>query len=298
MAFDEYWGAKPAIKKLTFIPIVEDATSEMALKTGEIDIGRVSLINAKAFERDPKLQVKVSPALKHWWIGFTVNKAPFDNPKLREACRYAIDVEKILKASFFDITPRANSILPPGLLGHWKDAPAYDVDLEKAKQLLAEGGKPDGFKTNLYIWPDEQVRVTAEVIKADLAQIGVDVDIQTKEVGAFNKATTTGEPEMYISYFNTAIDLSYAFSWFFSGEEWNLSKWSNKRYNELCAQGMTEKDPAKRSALYIEAQKEMDKDAWAIWITNGVRVNVAQKDVDLGALYPDGRLAPWGMKFK
>lgn len=297
-AFDEYWGDKPAIKKLTFIPIVEEASSELALRTGEIDIGRVSLINAKMFDRDPKRNLAVSPALKYWWVGFTVNKPPFDNQKLREACRYAIDVDKILKAAFFDISPRANSILPPGMLGHWKEAPAYQVNLDKAKQLLAEGGKPNGFKADLYIWPDEQVRITAEVVKADLAKIGVDIEIVTKEVGAFNDATTSGEPHMYLSFFSTTIDPSYAFSWFFSGEKWNLSKWANPKYDELCTQGMIEKDPAKRAALYIKAQHEIDRDAWAVWLTNGVRVNVSQANVDMGKLYPDGRLAPWLMKFK
>lgn len=297
-AFDKYWGTKPAIKKVTFIPIVEDATSEMALRTKELDIGRVSLINAAVYKKKGNLNIVVNPSLKHWWIGFTVNKAPFDNQKLREACRYAIDVDKILTAAFFDIAPRADTILPPGLLGHWGDAPAYKVDLKKAKQLLKEGGKPNGFKASLYIWPDEQVKVTAEVIKSDLAKIGVEIDIQIKETGAFNKATTSGEPDMYLSYFNTTIDPSYAFSWFVSGEEWNLSKWSNKNYDNYITSGMVETDTAKRAEIYINAQKEMDKDAFAIWLTHGIRIVAAQKDINLGKLYPDGRLAPWSITFK
>ena len=56
------------------------------------------------------------------------HRGVFHNQKLREACRAAIDVDKILMAAFFDIAPRANTILPPGLLGHWKDAPAYIID--------------------------------------------------------------------------------------------------------------------------------------------------------------------------
>ena len=295
-AFDGYWATKPAIKDLTFIPIVEDATCEMALRTGEVDVGRVSLINARAFEKNPKINLVVKPALKHWWIGFTVNKAPFDNLKLRQACRAAIDVDRIIKGAFFDIAPRANTILPPGLLGHWKEAPAYKVDIARAKELLREGGKPDGFKTHLYIWPDEQVRITAELIKSDLAKIGVDVEILIKEVGAFNDATTSGESEMYISYYNTTIDPSYAFSWFVSGETWNLSKWANPAFDKLITDGMVERDSEKRAAIYVKAQQVMDQDCFAIWLTNGVRVTAAQSNVDLGKLYPDGRLAPWADK--
>ncbi len=297
-AFEKYRGKKPAIKNVTFIPIIDDSTCEMALRTREIDIGRVALINAAMYKKRNLLNIIVKPSLKYWWIGFTVTRAPFDNIKIRKAFRYAIDVDKILKAAFFDIAPRGNTILPPGLLGHWEDAPTYKQNLKKARQLLKEGGKPNGFKTSLYIWPDEQAKVTAEVIKADLAQIGVDVDISIKETGAFNKTTTAGKADMYISYYNTTIDPSYAFSWFVSGEEWNLSKWANKTYDKLINKGMIENDNIKRAALYNEAQKEMDKDAFAIWLTHGVRVVAAQKGIDLGVLYPDGRLAPWSIRFK
>ena len=57
VAFKGYWGEKPKIKQLTFMPVVEDSTCEIALRTGEIDIGRVSLINIKAFEKNRKLKV-------------------------------------------------------------------------------------------------------------------------------------------------------------------------------------------------------------------------------------------------
>jgi ABC-type transport system substrate-binding protein len=62
--------------------------------------------------------------------------------------------------------------------------------------------------------------------------------------------------------------------------------------------GMAESDLEKRAQIYIDAQKEIDKDSWAVWITHGVKVRVAQKKVDLNELYPNGRLAPWAISFK
>ncbi len=298
VAFKDYWGEKPKINKLTFMPIVEDATCEIALKTGEIDIGRVSLINIKAFEKDPKFNVYIKPALLYWWLGFTVNKPPFDNLKLRQAVRYAVDVDNILAAAFYGTATRANAMLPPGMLGYWKDAPVYKVDLKKAKQLLKEGGKPNGFKSDLLVWTDDRAKIAAEVIKADLAKIGVDVDIQVKEVGAFNEATNKGESNMHIQFFTTTIDPGYAMSWFTTGNTWNPSQWSNKTYDELLKKGMAESDLKKRAQIYIDAQKEIDKDCWAVWITHGVQVRVAHKNVDINELYPNGRLAPWTMSFK
>jgi len=188
-AFDGYWGEKPKIKNLSFMPIVEVSTREMALKTGEIDIGSVSMINVKKFQKDKKFNVYLKPGLKYWWVGFTVNKPPFDNLKLRQAVRYAIDVDKIIQAAFQGVPKLANQMFPPGMLGYWKDAPTYNVDLDKAKKLMKEAGYPTGLKATFLVWAGEETRVIAEVIKADLNKIGIDVDIEVKEVGAFNDAT-------------------------------------------------------------------------------------------------------------
>ncbi len=77
-AFDGYWGESPKIKKVTFLPIVEDSTCETALRTGEINIGRSAMINVKSFKKNSKFNVYSKPALKTYWLGMTVNKPPFD----------------------------------------------------------------------------------------------------------------------------------------------------------------------------------------------------------------------------
>ena len=294
-AFDGYWGEKAKIKNLVFVPIVEVSTVEMALKTGEIDIGRVSLKNVKRYQEDPKINVYSNPGLKYWWIGFTVNKPPFDNLKLREAVRYAIDVDKIIQAAFFGIPKRADQMFPPGMLGYWKDAPAYKIDLNKAKELLREAGYPDGFKATFLMWPTEENRIIAEVVKADLKKIGIDVDIDVKEVGAFNEATKKGENDFHISFFATTVDPGYATQWFTTGQAWNLSQWSNPEYDKLLKKAESEMDLQKRAELYVKAQKLIDKDCWAIWLTNGVKTVATQKNVNIGKIFPNARLAPWTM---
>lgn len=106
MANKDYFGAAPKIGKLTFVPIAETGTVEDALKTGEIDVGGISLNSIKAFQANPDLNVYLKPGLKYWWIGFTVTKPPFDNLKVREAVRDAIDVDAILQAAFNGVSHR------------------------------------------------------------------------------------------------------------------------------------------------------------------------------------------------
>lgn len=299
VAFEDYWGVPPKIAKLIFIPIEEIGTVEMALKAGEIDVGGISLKSIEAFQNNPDVDVYLKPGLKYWWIGFTVNVPPFDNLKVREAIRYAINVDDILQAAFNGIPERANTMFPPGMLGRWEDAPTYEPDLEKAKALLVEAGYPGGagLEVTFLMWPQEENTIIGEVVKSQLEKIGIDVNVVVQEVGAFNEATTSGKDNnFHISFFATTVDPGYATTWFICGEKWNLSKWCNPEYDALWKQADAEMDPQKRADLYVEMQKIIDKDVWAIWLTYDVEAVAMQKNVMPGELFPNGRLAPWQME--
>jgi len=296
-AFDGYWGKSPAIKKITFLPIVEDSTSETALRTGEINIGRAAMINVASFKKNKKFNVYSKPALKTYWLGMTVNKPPFDKLELRQAFRYAVNVDNIVEAAFYGTAKRANTILPPGLPDYWADAPVYKQDIDKAKSLMKAAGKADGFKVILYIPANDAERIMAEVIKADAAKAGIEVIIEVKEIGAFNEAANKGETDAYIQFYTSTIDPYYIMQ-YFAGESWNPSQWRNAEYTDLMKKGASEVDSKKRNQIYVDAQKVTDKDAWAIWLTHGTMVWITQKNVDIGDIYPNGRMAPWTMSLK
>lgn len=294
-AFKGYWGPKPKVETVSFIPIAEETTCEIALKTGEIDVSRVAPLNIAAFKKDKKFSVFLKPDLRIYWLGLTVDRPPFDNPKARQAMRYALDVDKIIEAAYFGLAERATTILPPGVPGRWEGAPVYKQDFEKAKRLLKEGGMPDGFKMTLNGPSFEAQRVMAEVIKADAAKVGIDVEIQLKEQAAANDVANKGEASAYLINYTSTVDPAYVMQWFVPGTGWNPSQWDNKIYADLLDRGGKEVDPGKRAVYYADAQKEMDKDAWAIWLTHGFKVWISPKKVDMGAIFPDGMLAPWTM---
>ena len=296
-AFDGYFGPASAVKNLSFIPIVEDTTCETALKTGEIHVGRSSMINFKSFEKNKKFNIYAKPAMKTYWLGMTVSHPPFDNVLLRRAFRYAVDVDVIVEAAFYGTAVRANTVLPPGLPDYWKDAPAYKQDIAKAKALMAEAGKSDGFAVKLFIPANDAEKIMAEVIKAQAAQAGIEVIIEVKEIGAFNEAANKGQSDAYIQFYTSTIDPNYIMQWF-AGESWNPSQWRNAEFASLIKAGASEIDPAERKKIYTTAQKLMDEDCWAVWLTHGTKFWVAGSTVNMGAIYPNGRLAPWQMSLK
>lgn len=297
-AFDHYWRGKPKIDRVVIVPISDVHTAETALKTGELDISYISEKNVKSFEKNPKFDVTVKPGLKWYWIGFTFNKPPFDNLKLRQAFRYTVDVEKILNAVFFGTATRINAILQKGTLGYWKDAPAYQQDLAKAKQLLKEGGKPDGFKATCNVANVDWSMTTSEIIKADAAKVGIDLEIVVNEIAAFNQANRSGTYNMFTERWSNMMDPHQIMQYLKSEDKWNITHWKNKEFDDLIDKGASERDPIKRGEIYVKAQQIQDEECYGVFLTNGIKAWAAQKNVNIGKLYPNGRLTPWTMSFK
>ena len=296
-AFADYFGPAPKTATLKFIPIVEDASCETALQTGEIHVGRSSMINFKRFEKNPRFQVVTKPAMKTYWLGMTVSHPPFDSLELRQAFRYAVNVDNIVEAAFYGTAQRAHTVLHPGLPDYWKDAPVYNQDIAKAKALMAKAGKPDGFQVKLFIPSNDAERIMAEVIKAEAAKAGIEVIIEVKEIGACNEAINKGLSDAYLQFYTATIDPNYIMQWF-AGESWNPSQWRNADYTAAIKTAAGELNEAKRHQLYIDAQKLTDQDAWAIWLTHGTKFWIALDGMNMGRVYPNGRLAPWTMSLK
>ncbi|MCK4394172.1 hypothetical protein KAX17_14830 [Candidatus Bipolaricaulota bacterium] len=297
-AFKDYWGTLPKIEELIFLPIVSTPTAEMAFRKGETDISRVSLMSLKKLKEDPNFNVYVFSPLKYWWIGLTMTRKPFDNIYARKAIRYAVDVDEILDAAFYGYAERAYTWIPKGTLGYWEDAPHYEQNFDKAREFLKEAGYPEGFKITFYIWSGEDARIIAEVYKAQLAKVGIEVEIVEGEIGAFNEGTNKGETDSYAQFFGAGVDPAFNSEWWQSSSTWNPSQWRNPEWDELFEKAEREMDPQKRVEMYIEMQKMIDEAAWAIWLTYGVRLSVTQTYVDLGTPFPDGHLTPWTMDIK
>jgi peptide/nickel transport system substrate-binding protein len=69
-----------------------------------------------------------------------VEKAPFTDVRVRQAVRLALDVDQMLTAGYNGKAPRLNTLLPPQILGHWREAPVYKRNVAEAKSLLAAAG--------------------------------------------------------------------------------------------------------------------------------------------------------------
>ncbi len=263
---EKYWGKGPKIDKVVFKTVPEDTTRVAMVETGEAHIAEqlpVTEIERVKNSANMTLGRYESFAVDH--IGMNVTKKPFDDVRVRQAIAHAIDKEAIIKGVYNNVGKVAVSTLGPKVIGYSPNLKTPEYDLNKAKQLLAEAGYANGFKATVYL-NDNKARINvAEVLQSQLKGIGIDLQIQVMEFGAYLDLAGKGEAQMFISGWGNATgDADYnQYNLFHStshGVPGNHSFYSNPKVDALIESGRKEKDPQKRKEIYEQAQQiEMDE---------------------------------------
>ena len=283
-AFPEYWQGEAPIKNVVFRNIVEETNRTIGLETGELDIiYDIQGMDKNKLKDDDRFVVIEGPQVSMTYLGFNMKKAPYDNPKVREAISYAIDQKPIIDTVFLGAGEAANSIIGPNVWGYY-DVEKYTQDIEKAKALLAEAGYPDGFKAKIWVNDNPVRRDTAVILQDQLKQIGIDLAIETVEWGAFLDGTARGDHEMFLLGWGTVTrDPDYGMYELIStatmGAAGNRSFYSNPTVDKLLEEGRTELDPEKRKAIYKEIQEIIRKDIPMYMIIYPLQNVVTQKNI-------------------
>lgn len=197
-----YWGGRPRLDGIVFLPVPDNAKRLKLLESGGADvIDGISLHDAAAVERNPALRLHAtSPGANLAYLAFNTQRKPFDDPRVRRALAMAIDREGLVKHLFSGRARLAQSVIPEGFLGH-EDTPWIVRDPARAKALLAEAGFPDGFETTLWVMPNPrpylpEPRRIAQAVQANLAEIGVKARITSQDWGAYLAATHAGKHDL------------------------------------------------------------------------------------------------------
>ena len=283
-AFPEYWQGEAPVKNVVFRNIVEETNRTIGLETGELDIVYdISGMDKNKLKDDDRFVLIEGPQASLTYLGFNMKKAPYDNPKVREAISYAIDQKPIIDTVFLGAGDPANSIIGPNVWGHY-DVEKFTQDIEKAKALLAEAGFPNGFKAKIWVNDNPVRRDIAVILQDQLKQIGIDLAIETVEWGAFLDGTARGDHEMFLLGWGTVTrDPDYGIYELVStttmGSAGNRSFYSNPTVDKLLEEGRTELDPEKRKAIYKEIQEIIRKDIPMYMIIYPLQNVVTQKNI-------------------
>ena len=247
--FEDYFGEAPLADSLTCRIIPEASARVIALENNEVDavltVGAVESANVEA-NPDLVLESGISPALSY--LGLNCRKGPLADKKVRQAISYGINKQEIIDTVLEGQGEVANSYMGKTIPGWNESLEPYPHDPEKAKELLAEAGYGDGFTLKLYASGDQNNR-TAQLIQAQLGEIGITVDINMYDWGAFTEAVNRGDEDIFImGWANRSGDPDYSITPLFHS--------SSIGFNNGCYI-----EDAKLDEMIDSAKSEMDSDA-------------------------------------
>lgn len=263
-AFEEYWGGRPKLDRVVFRTIAEDTVRLAELQAGSIDVAnQIDFKDVEAVEGDENLQVISGDFLNVQFIGLNQAVAPLDNPAVRKAFQFAVNKQNIADVAFYGNYTLGAGPIAPGLVGHDASlAEVYPYDPEQAKTLLSEAGVTD-VTIDFYnransFWP-----LIGQLIQADMAEVGITLNLVSLQDAEFFDKLGTGEVPAFINdwTWDNGDPDNVQYSLFTAPRAVTRLGYKNDRVNELNTEAQTEQDSAKRTELYLEAQKLILEDS-------------------------------------
>ncbi len=275
-ANEDYWKGSykghPQVGTVVFRPIPESSTRAAELRTGGIDImqdvspDQIPTLEAAGMEVIPHTAYQLS------YVFFVTDdeSVPMSDIRVRQALNYAVDVQAIIDNLMAGYASPIASPIGPGYLGHNPDVEPYPYHPERAQELLAEAGYPDGFSTTMDTTVESQTDV-AVAVAGQLAEVGVDVAVREIELGQFNQNWMDGtqSPMWRARWGNTpdpqSIDL------FASCNGW-ISRYCNEEVTALLEGARDTLDQEERAELYAEASRLMHEDPLGIYLFTAAQI--------------------------
>jgi len=301
--WDGYWGAAPRIRDVVIRYISDDATRLLELETGGVDmIFGISPQDISRVQAHPDLQLFRRPNLSMNFIGFNMERPPFDDLRVRQAVTHAINKDALVGAVFMGVGAPGRGPLSSTV---WASAagilPQLEFDPERARELLAEAGFPEGFSTSIVTNDNAQRIDTAVIVQNMLAQVGIDVEIGIIEWAAYLDMIDRGDHQMYILGWVTVTgDPDYGLEIFHSrsfGPGGNHSRFSDPEVDRLLDAARQETDPAARYQMYIEVQRLVHAAAPWIYTLEGETIIAARANLRGFEINPAGHHPFWTVWF-
>lgn len=253
--YDDYWGEPAGVSKIEFRNIPEESSRVTALLNGEIDLTwGLSPDQFTDVENAEGVEFITAPSFQHYYAWFNAQHEPFDDPKVRQAMIHAINWDAIMESLFPGVAERASAPIPSSVFG-FSANPIYEYSPELAKELLTEAGYPDGFSTSMQysITCCSQIEELAQAVAADLAKVGVTVDVQGKEVGTWVEDFLALDWDINIAN-NVAVtgDANFTIGRLYPCAA-NRTGFCSQELDDLIAAAQSTIDDEERAALWGEA---------------------------------------------
>ncbi|MDW8846258.1 ABC transporter substrate-binding protein SapA [Erwinia sp. MMLR14_017] len=294
----DYWKGLPRMPQVV-IDMGAGGTGRLSkLLTGECDVLAYPAASQISILRDdPRLRLTLRPGMNIAYLAFNTRKAPLDRVEVRQALALAINNERLMESIYYGTAETAASILPRASWAYNNDARVTEYNPQKSREALKALGVED---LNLTLWVPSASQSwnpsplkTAELIQADLAQVGVTVSIVSVE-GRFQEArlmemnhdmtltgwaTDSNDPD---SFFRPLLSCAAI------GSQTNYAHWCDSRFDEVLHKALLSQQLASRVDYYAQAQKMLAESLPVLPLAYSLRLQAYRHDIQGLVLSPFG----------
>lgn len=295
---DDYWRGQPLMPQVV-VDLGSGGTGRLSkLLTGECDVLAWPAASQLTILRDdPRLRLNLRPGMNIAYLAFNTSKPPLDNPEVRHALALAINNQRLMQSIYYGTAETASSILPRASWAYDNESKVTEYNPRRAREKLRELGIHDltlqlWVPTSSQAWNPSPLK-TAELIQADMAQVGVEVKIVPVE-GRFQEArlmdmthdltlagwtTDSNDPD---SIFRPLLSCAAIHS------QTNYAHWCNRPFDNLLQKALASQQLASRIEAYTAAQHMLADQLPVLPLASSLRLQAYRYDMKGLVLSPFG----------
>ena len=288
--FEDYWGTPAQLDKVT-LKIIENADSlMMSLQSGAIDLCS-HLTSTQVDQLGDAFYVEEGTMNLVQALYLNNAVAPFDDVRVRQALSYAVDKQGIIDLAFDGYGSPIGSSMYPAFGKYFDESLTdyYEYNPEKAKELLAEAGYPDGFEMTITVPSNYKPHMdTAEVLVQQLAAVGITATILPVEWESWVSDTYTGR-----QFQSTVVGVDAAnmtaralLERFTSTYGSNFINYNSANYDALFQQALSTYDDAEQTALYKAMERDLTENAANVYIQDLADLVAVRQGLEGVVFYP------------
>jgi peptide/nickel transport system substrate-binding protein len=290
---DNYWQKDlPYLDQVIYKPVTDATVRLTSLQSNEVQmIDQISAKDVARTQSDSSLKLDQIAALGFNYISLNQNQPPFDKKELRQAIAWTIDRDSIIKSVLFGIGKPAQTPIPPNSWAYDNSVQIYKQDYDKAKQMLAAGGQPNGFEFSMLVTNSPDSIQLAEAFRSQMMQVGITAKLELLEFATLLSRSNAGNYQ--------AVSLGWSgrpdpdgniYNYFHTDGGNNRGGYSNPDVDKLLEQTRAESDPAKRKALYTQVTTLIAQDAPMIFFDFPSEIKTWRPVVQGFVHVPDGMM--------
>ena len=327
-ANEDYWRERASLDKLIFKVIPDPSARLMNLEVGEVQ--GMEFPNPVDFDRindNKDLVLMTQPGMNVGYLAMNTGYGyidenengirdldseplvktpgyfePLTKKKVRQAINMAIDKQSIVDNIYIGTAIKAKNGMPPFMLGYNDDIEDYPYDPERAKELLAEAGYPNGFEVTLHVMPVSRPYMfdpskIGEAIQSYLAAIRIKVEIKQFEWANYLQELFEGKFQMCLFGWigdngdpDNFMNVVYGTNKASIGVATNFAFYINDGAQELLSKALVTYDDEKRASYYKKVQEMIHEDAGWVYLVHSTQNMVFRNNIKGFILSPTCRL--------